>query len=76
MNEYEKILPQLNNKHFYPNKTITMFKEGERVTGLWMNCAPILKDDRLAKLRAALPEGFIATFLPNISEIHIKKKNG
>jgi hypothetical protein len=74
MNPYEAIIPDLQNKHFYPNKTITMSKKGEECTGLWLGCPPILSDSKLDKLRAALPDGFIADYLPNLQEIHITIK--
>lgn len=60
-------------KGFKFNRTVVLKKDTEVVEGLWIYCNPILKDSRMKVVEDNLPPGFYATWLPNLSEIHIKK---
>ena len=54
MNPYDDILPFLHNNHFYPKKEIVVKKHVEVVTGLLVECSPLLKNECIANLKKIL----------------------
>lgn len=70
---YEELIPYLQDRHFYPHVFKEVGKDDSAITGLWINCPPILSSSRLEKLREVLPAEFIADYISNKQEIHIQK---
>ncbi len=50
----EELIPVLNLRHFYPGKMLEASRKGDVVTGLYVECAPILRDDKKAALEKAI----------------------
>ena len=53
-NKYESLIIHLNNNHIYPGSQVKLGLGEETVTGLRVQCPPILKDDKLSYLRGIL----------------------
>jgi hypothetical protein len=68
--EWEELMLELNNNHFYPAAVI----KNKKVQGLEINAPALTGEQRLERVREVLPTGFIAEFFPNEEIISIKKK--
>ena len=68
---FEELIPWLQSNHFYAHKIIEQKKKEDVCVGLTINCPPIVAEDRLARIREIIPEGFKAEYLSNKMEIHI-----
>lgn len=71
---WDELIKHYQNKHLYFNKTVVVRKDKNVVEGLWIFCNPLLKDSRMKIVEDNLPPGYKCTWLPNLSEIHIKDK--
>ena len=49
----------LRSNHFYPAKEITVGKKSEKVTGLCIDCSPIMLDDNIKRVEEVLKENNI-----------------
>ncbi len=70
---YDELIPFLQSNHFYANKIIEQKKDKAVCVGLYINCPPIVSNDRLVRVREVMPEGFKAEYLSNKMEIYITK---
>lgn len=71
---YAEIIEELKSNHFYPGLITEVTVKKETVIGLWIYCSPILRDDRLSRVREIIGEGFVVDFDPNKQQIEISKK--
>lgn len=79
--KYLDLIPILADNHFMAGKLVEFKKGKEVLTGLWINCFSILKDEKLARVREAIGDNFLADYFPNKGVIEIravdpKKKKG
>jgi len=71
---YPELQEYLKDKHFYFNRTVVQKKDKQVIEGLWVSCVSVWKESRLAKIKEYLPDGFQATYFPQLQEIHVTLK--
>lgn len=72
---YDPVIEKLKANHFYPNVETKLKAKGSEITGLRIDCPPILHTDRENRIIEVL-EGhdIIVNWMANNQYIHIKLK--
>lgn len=69
---YEECIEHLKNNHFYPMKVRKDLKTG-KVTGIEIDCAPILQDMRVKRIKEVLGEDWDVQWLGNDNDYILVK---
>lgn len=74
---YKELIRHLQDRHFYPQVLIAtprLMKQGDepQIEALMVECAPILSDSKLEKLKESLPDGFTAEYVSDHQRIYIR----
>jgi hypothetical protein len=72
--DYLEAQSLLKLKGISVSKSILAGKDGDVTNGLYSDPPPLLSDKRMAAIKEVLGDGWNVYFLPNLAEIHIKKK--
>ena len=72
--DYLEAQSLLKLKGISVSKSILAGKDGDVTNGLYSDPPPLLSDKRMAAIKEVLGIGWKVDFLPNLAEIHIKKK--
>lgn len=65
MSHYDDLAEKLRNNHFYPSTEVRVKNKSKIVEGLHVDSPPILRDERGAKIREIVGEGYIVTWMGN-----------
>lgn len=71
---YNELLIKLRGNHLYANIRTRIKKTEEIIEGLELPVSPLLKEDKLSRVREIIGEGFKADYLSTNESILITKK--